>query len=63
METISLTIALRRSIMEGVGIQQFRKEWKDLSERDKQDLVDEFNKSKCLGENVEVMAAGEKVNL
>ena len=55
MDKLSLVVALKRTILEGTNIAQFRKEFKELTEKDKQDLVDQFNKEKLFGNDVEVV--------
>lgn len=55
MGKVGLVGALRRTIMEGVPMAQFSKEFKELSQKDKEELVAEYNKTKCLGADIEVV--------
>ncbi len=54
MQKMALVIALKKTILGGVPIGQFQKEYRALSDKDKQDLADLFNKEKPLGADVEV---------
>lgn len=55
MEKLGLVGALRRTIMKGVAIAEFTKEYKALTLKDKEELVMEFTKCKTLGNDIEVV--------
>lgn len=55
MANMSLVIALKKTIFEGVSLPQMTKEYKDLTPKDKQELVVEFNKTKPFGEDTVVV--------
>lgn len=55
MEKMGLVGALRRTIMEGVKLGQFTKEYKAMTDKDKQSLVDIYNKEKTFGDDIEVV--------
>lgn len=55
MEKLGLVGALRRTIMKGVAIAEFTKEYKALNQKDKEELVVNFNKCKSFGDDIEVV--------
>lgn len=63
MEQMGLVGALKRTILEGVDITQFSKEYRELSEKDKEELVVDFNKCKPFGNDIEVVLKVTSVTL
>ena len=52
---VGLIIALRKTIMDNCPLDQFKKEWADLTTKDREELVVEYNKCKTLGDDVVVV--------
>ncbi len=55
MRQMGLTIAVRNYFMPDAKVPQIKRELGELTPKDKEDLVKEFNKTKPLGADVEVV--------
>ncbi len=55
MKEMGLVAAIRKTILEGVAVGQLKKEYTELTDKDKKELADLFNKEKTFGPDVEVV--------